>query len=405
MIKKEEMKMPKQLWLLVIATTINVTAGSFLWPLNTIYMHNELGKSLAFAGFILLLNQGANVIGNLIGGTLFDRYSAYKTLLYGTFLTLIATILLAFFHTVIPYTLLLIIIGFGSGITWPVTYAMAGSLWPEGGRRTFNAIYVAQNLGVALGATIGGYVASISFDYIFIANAGLFIVFFLIVWLTFKDFDQEINRQMHTSVMEQSGEIKNKGAFISLLILCSGFLIIWIAYSQWQATIAPYTQDLGIPLEQYSTLWAINGFLIVFSQPLVRWITGVVPSVRNHIYIGTTIMILSFIIAMTAEEFTMFAIAMVILTLGEVIMWPAFPTLANELAPKGRSGFYQGMVNSIAAVGRMVGPLFGGIIVDTLNMEFLFYIVIVILFIPYITTKFYIFNRKKERYRDEQETY
>ena len=38
-------------------------------------------------------------------------------------------------------------------------FAMAGSVWPEGGRKAFNAIYVVQNLGVALGATIGGYVA------------------------------------------------------------------------------------------------------------------------------------------------------------------------------------------------------------------------------------------------------
>ena len=41
--------MPKHIWLLVIGTVINVTGASFLWPLNTIYMHNELGKSLAFA--------------------------------------------------------------------------------------------------------------------------------------------------------------------------------------------------------------------------------------------------------------------------------------------------------------------------------------------------------------------
>ncbi|MFD1849051.1 MDR family MFS transporter [Oceanobacillus bengalensis] len=379
--------MPKEIWLLVIATTINVTGGSFLWPLNTIYMHNELGKSLAFAGFILMFNQGANIVGNLIGGTLFDRYSAYKTILYGTILSAVAAVALSFYHSsVVAYAILLVLIGFGSGITWPVMYAMAGSLWPEGGRRTFNAIYVAQNLGVALGATIGGYIASISFDYIFMANAILFVVFFFIVLFTFKDFDNARDRQMHTSVIEQRGEIKDKSAFVSLLVLCSGFLVVWIAYTQWQATIAPYTQDLGIPLEQYSTLWAINGFLIVFSQPLIKWITGKVTSVKAHIYIGTVIMIISFLIAMFARDFTMFAVAMVILTLGEVLMWPAFPTLANELAPKGRSGFYQGLVNSIAAVGRMIGPVLGGFIVDTTNMEVLFYVVIALLFIPFVTT-------------------
>lgn len=397
--------MPREIWILVVATTVSVTGGSFLWPMNSIYMHNELGKSLAFAGFILMLNQAASVAGNLIGGTLFDKYSAYKTVLIGTFLSMTSAILLSFFHTAAPYTILLIVMGFSSGITWPVMYAMAGSLWPEGGRRTFNAIYVAQNLGVALGATASGYVASISFSYIFMANASLFVVFFFIVLFAFKDFDKKIDRQMQTSVIKQKAKIKQKDPLIALLILCGGFFVIWFSYSQWQATIAPYTQEIGIPLEQYSTIWAVNGFLIVISQPLVRWVTSKIPSTRKQIYIGNVLLIFSFIVAMVSENFAMFAVAMAILTMGEVIMWPAFPTIANELAPKGREGFYQGLVNSIASVGRMIGPVLGGFIVDYYNMEILFYFLLVILFIPFVTTRFYDWKlREKEMVKGQENT-
>ena len=35
------------------------------------------------------------------------------------------------------------------------------------GRQTFNAIYLAQNIGVALGAALGGFVAEFSFNFIF----------------------------------------------------------------------------------------------------------------------------------------------------------------------------------------------------------------------------------------------
>ncbi len=31
---------------------------------------------------------------------------------------------------------------------------MAGTLWPEGGRKAFNAIYLAQNVGVAIGPAL-----------------------------------------------------------------------------------------------------------------------------------------------------------------------------------------------------------------------------------------------------------
>src|SRR5690625_6137585 len=119
--------MSRYIWILAIATTISVTGGSFLWPLNTIYIHNELGKSLAFAGVVLMLNQGATIIGNLIGGVLFDKYSPYKTILYGTALALISATLLSLFHTYITaYSILLILFLFGSGITWLVMFSMTG---------------------------------------------------------------------------------------------------------------------------------------------------------------------------------------------------------------------------------------------------------------------------------------
>ena len=381
--------MPRYIWLLVIGTTISVTGGSFLWPLNTIYMHNELGKSLAFAGMILMFNQAATITGNLIGGILFDKYSAYKTILYGTGLAMLSAITLSFFHNIGTYSVLLVLIGFGTGITWPVMFAMAGSVWPDGGRRAFNAIYVAQNLGVALGATLGGYVASISFNYIFMANATLFTLFFVMAFFFYRDMDEKRDQQMHTSVIEQSGEIKNKSSFKALLILSTGFLIAWFAYSQWQSTIASHTQDIGIPLEQYSMLWAINGFLIVLGQPLVKWVTERVTSQKAHIFIGAGIMVFSYIIAMVAGEFTMFAVGMVILTMGEMLMWPAVPSLANELAPPGRAGFYQGFVNSVAAAGRMLGPVVGGLIVDLYNIQLLFYILLALFIIPFITTSLF----------------
>src|SRR5690625_2662903 len=391
--------MPRYIWLLAIATTISVTGGSFLWPLNTIYMHNELGKSLAFAGVVLMLKQGATIVGNLIGGVLFDKYSPYKTIIYGTLLSLVSVILLAIFHSYIfGYTLFLILIGFGTGVTWPIMFAMAGSLWPEGGRRAFNAVYVAQNLGVAVGATIGGYVASISFNYIFIANASLFVVFLVFVMITFRGIDQERDRQMHTTILQQKNTLKDRASFIALIILSLGFLFVWLAYSQWQTTIASHTQDIGIPLEKYSMLWAINGFLIVLGQPLIKWFTERVTSEHMQIYVGNFILLLSFFIAMFAKDFTIFVVSMTILTLGEMLVWPAIPSLANDLAPRGRAGFYQGFVNSVAAAGRMIGPVLGGVIVDYYNIEVLFYLILIIMIVPFLTTRFYNIGLKNEIY-------
>ena len=50
---------------------------------------------------------------------------------------------------------------------------------------------------------------------------------------------------------------------------------------------------------------------------------------------------LSFFVTSFAEQFTVFLIGMIILTFGEMFVWPAVPTIANYLAPQGKQGQYQ----------------------------------------------------------------
>ncbi|WP_226670230.1 MDR family MFS transporter [Metabacillus litoralis] len=380
--------MPRSLWLLIIGMMINVTGASFLWPLNTIYIHEHLGKSLTVAGFVLMLNAAASVIGNLVGGILFDKIGGFKSILLGIVITLMSVITLMFFHQWPVYMYLLILIGFGSGIVFPATYALAGTVWPEGGRKSFNAIYVAQNVGVAAGASLGGIVASVSFNYIFIANAALYAVFFLIAFFGYRNIDGAQGSQ--TSILDQKGVVKNRTKFTALIILCIGYLLCWVGYVQWPSTISSHTQNLNIPLHQYSLLWTINGALIVCGQPLISlFVKRFAKTIKKQMVIGFVIFIGSFIVASYAEQFSGFLVAMVILTIGEMLVWPAVPTIANDLAPKGRQGFYQGFVNSTATGGRMIGPILGGFVVDYYNMNLLFYIIIGLLTIGIFTTILY----------------
>ena len=48
-------------WLL-LGVLITNTAMSFIWPLNTIYIHETLHKSLVVAASVLFLNQLATML-------------------------------------------------------------------------------------------------------------------------------------------------------------------------------------------------------------------------------------------------------------------------------------------------------------------------------------------------------
>ncbi|RFU69718.1 MFS transporter [Bacillus sp. V59.32b] len=390
--------MPRSFWILIIGMIINVTASSFLWPLNTIFIHDQLGKSLSVAGLVLMANALASVIGNLIGGSLFDKIGGYKTSLAGIVITLVSSLGLTVNHEWIPYIVFLTLSGFGTGIVFPAIFAMAGTSWKEGGRKAFNAIYVAQNLGVAIGSALGGVIASISFEYIFAANTGLYLLFMLLAFFGFKGMDGETGSQ--TSILNEQRPLKNSAKLNALFILCIGYFLCWIGYVQWQSTIAAYTQEIGISLKQYSLLWTINGALIVLAQPIVtaaiKWFAK---TLKVQLIVGMLIFIVSFSVAANANGFAGFLTAMVILTIGEMFVWPAVPAAANELAVKGKEGFYQGVVNSTATAGRMIGPLLGGFLVDIHGMDMMFSVLSVLFVVAIMTT--ILFDRSLRRSNDE----
>ena len=71
--------------------------NSFVWPLTTIYMHQQLHESLTVSAIVLLLYSGANVVGSYIAGTLFDKKNPRQLMLGGTVTaTVIMALLIAF---------------------------------------------------------------------------------------------------------------------------------------------------------------------------------------------------------------------------------------------------------------------------------------------------------------------
>ncbi|MBF1993291.1 MDR family MFS transporter [Staphylococcus schleiferi] len=382
------MKMPKEIWWLVIGMAINITGASFLWPLNTIYMSQALGKSLSTAGVVLMVNSFGMIAGNLLGGTLFDKLGGYRTIMLGTIISLCATLLLNLFHGWPWYAVWLIMLGFGGGMIIPAIYAMAGAVWPQGGRQTFNAIYLAQNIGVALGAALGGVVAELSFNYIFMANLAMYVVFFFIALFNFN-MDYHATVKQHETI-EEIAHLQNKKHFNALLLLCVMFACCWITYVQWQTTIASFTQSIGISMSQYSLLWTINGVLILIGQPLITPIVQFFKGqLKKQLYFGLFVFILSFLVTSFAKSFSIFVVGIVIMTFAEMFVWPAVPTIANALAPKGRQGVYQGIVNSASTVGKAFGPLIGGILVDLFNMQVMFLSMIGLLVIAMIFLSIY----------------
>ncbi|MFT4413726.1 MDR family MFS transporter [Fredinandcohnia humi] len=367
---------PRNLKVLLIAMLINSTGMAFLWPLHTIYITQGMNHSLTDAGFVLMLHSAAEIVGSFLGGYLYDRIRGKRTLLYGGITSAVLLLLISMGLAWPTYILVMIFLGVSIGTIFPPIYALAGSVWIEGGRRSYNLMYLILNIGVAVGTALGGIVAQFSFRYVFWANASSYVIFLLVVWYLLREPQpqaQKSSEEWSRTTLRSIRFHKSPG-FISLMVLCMGFMFCWITYIQWQTTISSLMLQFGFTLASYSLLWTVNGLLIIVLQPIIQWLL-----LRRNIgwawqlEAGVVLYMVTFFLLSQSQQYSGFLIGMMIMTIGEILIFPLVPAIADHLAPDNRKGIYQGIVNGAANVGRTIGPLFGGLLLDSYLPSVLLY--------------------------------
>ncbi|WP_157729319.1 MDR family MFS transporter [Tumebacillus algifaecis] len=360
---------PRIIWLISLGVTVSAIGESFFWPLTATYVHQALGQTLTMAGVVLLLQYTACLAGNFVGGWLFDRWSGRKTMIIAVVLSIILLILMGSTRHFYLYMGLQTLLGFCNGIYWPIQRAVALSVWPEGGRRAVNMIYVANNLGVAVGAASGGILASLSFTYAFWGNALTYAFFLILFMVVIKDHHLQRAGKSEADAPTASATDKPEkipvSVWMTLGMLVLGLTVLVVAYIQWQTTIPTYIQFLGFSMPAYSFLWTVNGFVIVAMQPVLSWaIARFSLSLYAQIVIGALWFVLAMLLVTFSVAYAALVVGMMIITIGEMMVWPGVPAVANELAVRGREGLFQGIAMSGQSIGRMIGPLLGAFLYE-----------------------------------------
>jgi len=75
---------------------------------------------------------------------------------------------------------------------------------------------------------------------------------------------------------------------------------------------------------------------------------------------GSAMFFASFVLLAVDRTYLAYVAAMVVGTVGEMLVLPAVPAAAAAHAPAERRGLVQGVVGMSASLGRMLGPLIGG---------------------------------------------
>ena len=352
-----------------LASLLNNTGAAFLWPLTTMYMHNYLHESLTTAGVVMLLMSICMMVGNYLGGWLFDYWDQYQTAILGVTISTVAIFTLIFAHGWPWFAILMMLNSLGDGINMTIVNSYGSLVSDHSSRYVFNYIYMAFNVGVVIGTLAVGVLLPISVVLVFTVATVFYFLLALVVVFALKvrvPLPPKTPRSR-----EKLASRSHQQALVLIWLILLNFVTIHLSYSLWESVMAVHMTNMGIPFYAYSLLWTLNGVLIIVGQPLVNKLSPYV-CLSSQIMVGILIFASSFILLIFARNLWAFVLDFVLLTIGEMASFAGLPAWIAQLTTVNEAGHYQGLLNIMMSIGRAIGPLYGGFVIDHGNYQELF---------------------------------
>ena len=353
-----------------LASLLNNTGAAFLWPLTTMYMHNYLHETLTTAGVVMLFMSICMMSGNYLGGWLFDHWDQYRTAVMGVSISTLAIFALIFAHGWPWFAVLMMLNSFGDGINMTIVNSYGALVTDHSSRYVFNYIYMAFNVGVVIGTLAVGVLLPISVVLVFSVATVFYVLLTLVVI-----FALNVRVTLPPKAKQPTGKGRSMAthhrALVLIWLILLNFMTIHLSYSLWESVMAVHMTNMGIPFYAYSMLWTLNGLLIIVGQPLVNRLSPYV-KLSNQIMVGILIFASSFLLLIVARSLWAFVIDFIILTVGEMTSFAGLPAWIAQLTDVNEAGHYQGLLNITISVGRAIGPLYGGFVIEQGNYQELF---------------------------------
>jgi MFS family permease len=136
-------------------------------------------------------------------------------------------------------------------------------------------------------------------------------------------------------------------------------LFFGISYMQGNVTLPLDMQAHGLTARDYGIAIAVNGFLIILVTIPVSNMAAKWPRFET-VAVASGLLGLGFGFTALATNLSLFALSVVIWTLGEIAATSVGPTIIADLSPVELRGLYQGIFGAAWGLSYFIGPLAGG---------------------------------------------
>jgi len=263
------------------------------------------------------------------------------------------TVGFAYVHAYLEFLLLYGTLGIVMAFFNPAYSAMIADLvQPEKREQVYGLNYMVGNVGFMAGLPIGGLIASMSGFSVLYFYAAIFVSAGAAgLGLLIKESKPlEVAKEKFFSDVTP---IFRDRVFI--LFCFMGTLTI-VVYSQLYSLLSVYTGYLGFEPYFFGFLSSIAGAMVVTLQIPIRLGTVRIGPTKAFI-IAEALFGAGFICFMFAANFSQFLVAIAILTIGEIIFFPASSAFVANLAPADMRGRYLALMGLFFGIGASTAEL------------------------------------------------
>lgn len=355
--------LPRIFWWLLAGTLVN-KLGAFVVPFLTLYLTLERGFSPAEAGLALSFWGAGTLVSGPLGGVLADRVGRRTTMLLSLGLGGVGMISLGFARPLWLILGLTVFQGVVAEMYRPAVMAVVADVTlPQHRLRAYGYLYWAINAGFAVAAVTAGLLAHLGWLVLFVGDGLTTLGYAVIVAIKVPETRpaEAVGDREHP--LRGLARVVADRDMLGFVVL--GFFLALI-FMQHAVTLPIDMSRHGLGTETFGGLIAINGVLIVLVQPVA---VNALRRTRRGRQLAAAALLVGAGFGMNAlvSEWRGYAAAIVVWTLGEIVMTPASQGIVADLAPAALRGRYQGLYGMAWGSAGFAAPFVGGLVMSHLG--------------------------------------
>ena len=361
-------RLVEKLWILFLARVLMSAGFSLSFPYLALYLNTQRGVPMHWVGTLLAFNIFAASLSQAAGGTLSDRFGRKPLMLVG--LLSRAAIVYALYRAVDASAHFLVIAGLhlSSGVFGQL-FDPAASAWvadqlPHHERvRAYGVLRTGGNAGWAVGPAIGGFLAGRAYAPLFLWTSLVYAVVSVLVLIGVRESADPVATR-HFRLREELTALSDP----RLRRLCLGTMLLGVTMSQLVAPLSLHAvRYAGLVERQVGFLFSINGGIVVLFQVAMVYLLRR-RRLSTQLTAGALLYALGYGAVGFVRGFGPLALAMVVISMGEITGAPAEQALAANLAPVEQRGRYLGTAGLAQQAGWACGLFSAGWLLERWGM-------------------------------------